>query len=162
MVAFPNDTKTNLQVIVGRVDAVRASNSGFFTNRNMVLTHQRNAMRTAVIAATFTTLLGMPTATLAENVQLHSYDRSLHLTGDLLSYDKTGFTIETPLGPLLVASALVTCEGAECPPLAQVHADLQASDYIVPSQASLETESLLQKPHYCPHSAIPAVFDANS
>jgi phosphate transport system substrate-binding protein len=119
-------------------------------------------MRIAVFAASFTTLLGMPTATLAEDVQLHSYDGSLHLTGELIGYDQTGFTIETPLGPLLVASSLVTCEGAECPTVAQIHADLLASGYTVPSQTSSEPEAQLQKPHYCPHSAISVVSNANS
>ena len=119
-------------------------------------------MRIAVIAATFTTLLGMPTATLADNVQLHSYDGSLHLTGELLSYDKTGFTIETPLGPLLVASALVVCEGADCPPIAKIHADLQAANYTVPSYSPTEARAAHHKPHYCPHSAISVLSNPNS
>lgn len=124
--------------------------------------YRTKTIHVTFVAATFATLLSVPTTTLADSVQLHSYDGSVHVTGEFLGYDKTGFTIDTPLGPLLFASALVRCEGAVCPPVEQVQADLQAAGYTLPEHTPSNSQALNQKPHFCPHHANPLDLNINS
>jgi len=50
-----------------------------------------------------------------ENVQLHSHDGTVSMTGRLLAYTEDRYEFETALGVLVVSANAVWCEGAACP-----------------------------------------------
>jgi len=51
----------------------------------------------------------------AEDVTLMTLDRSFSVTGELVKFDGTSFTINTAIGPVMVAANMVICDGAGCP-----------------------------------------------
>ncbi|MGJ8621491.1 MAG: phosphate ABC transporter substrate-binding/OmpA family protein [Yoonia sp.] len=76
----------------------------------------------AVIALTAGLLF--PQATLAQDVTLRSTDGSMSLDGQLLGVEEGNYVIRTTLGDLRVATSSMICEGAGCPSLETVSADV--------------------------------------
>ncbi len=98
---------------------------------------ERQYLKTAgakVCAATVIAALALPTMAYSDQVQLVSYDGSAQFVGQLLAYDDGRYRINTELGVLLIYADVVRCEGATCPPLATVYADIFAANDIVPDQ----------------------------
>lgn len=69
----------------------------------------------AVCAAAITLLC--PLAAPAQDVALRSFDGSVELEGDLISYDGAYYRLDTVYGPLTVSAEGVTCAGPGCPDL---------------------------------------------
>lgn len=72
-------------------------------------------------------MLAMPTATLAQDVTLHSHDGSAHIDGDLITFKDGTYKLWTALGVLHISAKLVSCDGVTCPSDAMVMSDLFAT-----------------------------------
>lgn len=66
----------------------------------------------------------LPTTAFAEDVVLKSADGSINLTGDLVEFTDQFYVLRTSLGDLRVSAERVRCEGAGCPALEQIEADI--------------------------------------
>ncbi len=66
---------------------------------------------------TIASLLGVLTATtaLSEQVVLRSLDGSISITGDLVKFEDGIYSINSAVGTMGIAAALVECEGPGCP-----------------------------------------------
>lgn len=73
----------------------------------------------AIAAATLA-----PVAVSAENVTLLSQDGTIDISGEFLGFDENIFLIRTALGELRLSAERVRCEGAACPVLETVEADV--------------------------------------
>ena len=67
----------------------------------------------------FCALICLPTGLWAGGlVTLSLSDGSFSVTGPLLGYDATNYTVETEYGPLVMSKDTTICQGAACPPVA--------------------------------------------
>lgn len=69
---------------------------------------QKNLLLASCLAA-------VPFALFAEQVTVSSADKSISVTGDLLSFDDAFYVLDTELGQLRLSRAVTVCEGAGCP-----------------------------------------------
>ena len=70
----------------------------------------------ALKSATFAIgLVPLATASLAEEVTLHTHDGQLTLTGDFIAFENNTYVIQSSYGPLRIGGDLVTCSGPGCP-----------------------------------------------
>lgn len=63
-------------------------------------------------------------AALAEQVTLKSSDGTVNLVGEFVDFKDDNFIIRTALGDLRISASRVRCEGAACPELEKVEADV--------------------------------------
>lgn len=77
----------------------------------------RKGNRAAILAAAGAPagLAILAGAALAEPVTLRSFDGSTQLTGELVEFDGSTYTIETTIGTIDVSAMRVVCEGEACP-----------------------------------------------
>jgi len=75
-------------------------------------------LRAARCAALCLVFLGVAPAALAQDVELRSFDGSVELEGNLISYDGAYYRLDTIYGPLTISAEGVTCAGPGCPDLA--------------------------------------------
>ena len=73
-------------------------------------------VRHALVAA-IGAWVALGTPSLAQDVELRSFDGSITLEGNLLAYDGAYYQIETIYGPLTVSAEGVSCAGPGCPDL---------------------------------------------
>lgn len=64
------------------------------------------------------------TAAVAEEVTLKSADGTVNLVGEFVEFKDDNYIIRTALGDLRISASRVRCEGAACPQLATVNADV--------------------------------------
>ncbi|AHM03372.1 OmpA domain protein [Roseibacterium elongatum DSM 19469] len=69
----------------------------------------------AVMAALFT--VSSPAVAPAQDVELRSFDGSVTLDGNLISYDGAYYRVETQFGPMTISAQGVSCAGPGCPDL---------------------------------------------
>ena len=68
--------------------------------------------------------LMIPVAAYADEVTLKSTDGTINLTGELVDYSDDSYIVRTALGDLRIATSSVFCEGAGCPSIENVTADV--------------------------------------
>lgn len=73
----------------------------------------------AIAAATLA-----PVAASAENVTLLSQDGTINMSGKFLGFEENIYVIRTALGEMRLSAERVRCEGAACPTLGTVEADV--------------------------------------
>jgi len=103
-----------------------------------------------IFRATLLSAVLLPTATLADQVHLKSYDGSTDMTGEFLKYDAGTYELGTPIGTLRISAKLVACEGAPCPSFARVLTDLEAAGDVMMSQTSMGNDDAAAGPVFCP------------
>lgn len=103
-----------------------------------------------VLRAALLSAVLLPTAAIAEEVHLKSYDGSTDLTGEFLNYHGGTYELGTPIGTLRISAKLVACEGAACPSFARVLSDLEAAGDVMMSQASTGNSNGEAGPVFCP------------
>lgn len=72
--------------------------------------------------------IAFPTLSSAEDVQLDSLDGSMSISGAFVDYQDGRYTVDTPIGQILVSAFIVTCEGDVCPSMQTILTDLRATD----------------------------------
>jgi phosphate transport system substrate-binding protein len=68
--------------------------------------------------------LVLATTASAGEVTLKSTDETINLRGEFVSFEEGAYTIRTALGDLRISAARVRCEGADCPQIGDVEADV--------------------------------------
>ncbi len=96
----------------------------------------------ALAAATGTAATGTATA---GTVTLKSFDGSISLTGELLSFDGTNYTLKSAIGEMTIDALQVSCDGADCPP-----PELLQSEFTISGARTIA------------NGLIPALFEAYS
>lgn len=71
----------------------------------------------ATCAALFLSCLSLPSGAVAQDVALQSFDGSVEIEGNLISYDGAYYRIDTIYGPLTISAQGVDCAGPGCPDL---------------------------------------------
>ncbi len=114
------------------------------------MTFKTSTIRSVAKAMTFGVTLALPTVAFADDVQLKSYDGSTTMTGTLLGYEDSIYVLGTPLGELHIYALRMSCEGAACPSMAQVTADLEADGVMMMTPTALPDGTITSDPTYCP------------
>jgi len=73
-------------------------------------------MKTILAATSACLFLGVA-STQAQIVTLRSFEGNFSMTGELTDFDGENYTLESPVGSLLLSVSMVACEGEECPDL---------------------------------------------
>lgn len=89
--------------------------------QNRLVSH----LKTTAAGAALASGLMFSTAALADQVTLKSADGTVNLVGDFVDFKDDNYVIRTALGELRISASRVRCEGAACPQLETVSADVQ-------------------------------------
>jgi len=77
----------------------------------------------ALTSMVFTASMALPSALMAQEIQLTSSDGTVNMTGDFVAFEDNAYIISTPLGQLRVSATRVSCSGEACPQLGEASAD---------------------------------------
>lgn len=83
-----------------------------------------NVLKTTSAGAALATGMIFATAASADQVTLKSADGTINLIGEFIDYKDDNFILRTALGDLRISASRVRCEGAACPDLDTVVADV--------------------------------------
>ncbi len=81
-------------------------------------------MKTTAAGVALASGLIFSTAAVAEEVTLKSADGTVNLVGEFVEFKDDNYIIRTALGDLRISASRVRCEGAACPQLETVNADV--------------------------------------
>ncbi len=91
----------------------------------LVKTRLASQLKTSAACVALASGLMFSTAAVADQVTLKSADGTVNLVGDFVDFVDDNYIIRTALGDLRIAASRVRCEGAACPQLETVDADVQ-------------------------------------
>lgn len=80
----------------------------------------------ALTSLVFSASMVLPSALVAQQIQLTSSDGTVNMTGDFVAFEDNAYIISTPLGQLRVSASRVSCSGDACPQL-----EVAAADYAI-------------------------------
>ena len=100
----------------------------------------KSALRWATIPALFATAALGQSAN--QPITLISLDETIRITGELVDFDGTNYTINTSLGTLVVAAEQLTCEGEACPYIKPPTSEFTIAG--APSMSELLVPALMQ------------------
>jgi len=83
----------------------------------------KHALWAAAMAVLSLSCLGAPRPALAQDVELRSFDGSVVLEGNLISYDGAYYRLDTAYGALTISAEGVDCVGPGCPDLTSFMAE---------------------------------------
>ena len=84
-----------------------------------------NKLKTSATCVALASGMMLATAAVADQVTLKSADGTVNLVGDFVEFKDDNYVIRTALGDLRISASRVRCEGAACPQLNDVTADVQ-------------------------------------
>ena len=96
----------------------------------------------------------------AQKITLESFDGTLRLSGELVSYDGVLYVLDSPIGPIEIEAELVTCVSEVCPAL-----DVRSEDEplrVSGSQGMTDTMLPLVLETYGFGNDLEMVFSSNS
>lgn len=83
-----------------------------------------NTLKTSTTCVALASGMLFSTAALADEVTLKSADGTVNLVGDFVEFKDDNYVIRTALGDLRISASRVRCEGAACPQLNAIVADV--------------------------------------
>lgn len=89
-----------------------------------MLNAKKQKFKTTVAGLALLSGLALSTTAFAEEVVLRSPDGTININGELLGFEDGVYLISSVLGEVRLSSSRVSCEGAACPNLGGVEADV--------------------------------------